>query len=86
MSSVVANCHAGRSLTHYLLTVQDKGRDLVHKGAKVYFNIRTIPTVASTVCINKVSTFRKRERERGKFKKGGKQKDTARETHLVGST
>jgi hypothetical protein len=25
-----------------------------------------------------------RERERGKFEKGGKQKDTARETHLVG--
>jgi hypothetical protein len=29
---------------------------------------------------------KERERERGKFEKGGKQKDTARETHLVGLT
>jgi hypothetical protein len=27
-----------------------------------------------------------KERERGKFEKGGKQKDTAHETHLVGLT
>jgi len=55
----------------YLLTVQDKGRDLVHKGAKVYFNIRTIPTVASTVCINKSIYFsKKRERERKIQKRG----------------
>ncbi len=49
------------------------------------FNIRTIPTVAYTVCIEKPTSFskeRERERERGKFEKGGKQKDTARETHL----
>ena len=58
----------------YLLTVQDKGRNLVHKGAKVYFNICTIPTVASTACINESNYFsKKREREENS-KKGGSKK------------
>jgi hypothetical protein len=30
-----------------------------------------------------LTTFQQRERERGKFEKGGKQKDTANKTYLI---
>jgi hypothetical protein len=54
--------------SRYLLTIPDKGRDPVDKGAKVFFNICTIPTVTSTVCIEKPTYFSK-ERERESEKK-----------------
>jgi hypothetical protein len=60
----------------YLFMVRHEGQYPGHKGAKVYFNICTIPTVASTVCIDEPNYFskeRERERER-KIRKRGEAK------------
>ncbi len=51
---------------------------------EAFFILRTIPIVASTVCIKKPTYFWIRERERKKNWKRGEAKRTARETHLVG--
>jgi hypothetical protein len=47
------------------------------------FILRTTPIIASTVCIEKPTYFRKRERVREKNRKRGEAKITARETHLL---
>ena len=48
---------------------------LATKVRRFFFNRRTIPTVASTVCIEKPTYFsKKREREKKNSKKGGSKK------------
>jgi hypothetical protein len=56
--------------------VRHEGQYTGHKGAKVFFNIRTIDKgVDSTVCIDEPNYFsKKREREKENLKKGGSKK------------
>ena len=71
----------------YLFIGPGCSRNFGHKGAKVFFSIFVLflQQPLRYVSLN-LRTFRKREREKKKFEKGGKQKDTAHETHLVGLT
>ena len=70
----------------YLFIGPGCSQNFGHKGAKVFFQSSYYSYSSVYGMYRETYVLFEKERERKKFEKGGKQKDTARETHLVGLT